>query len=231
VNTRNELKTEEWIDLFDELRARGVRSVFATGGEIFVRQDIWELLEAMEQRFVVHILTNGHKLSSELTENQVRIVRRLASVQVSVDSATPDLHDRFRGTGSWEWAVSALRRVGEWGVEPIISSVVSLESNVEQLRALANLADELGAKLLLRPLLAQGRGKRIPYGRINMGQIYAALGIASYSRGFLAYSEELLPFGVSVEDVQDCGVLAVGAYGEHLRLLDMKAKRELARSA
>jgi MoaA/NifB/PqqE/SkfB family radical SAM enzyme len=219
LDTSRELDTNGWIELFDRLRRKGVRSVFATGGEIFNRPDIWDLLTALEERFMVHILTNGQALSADLTDRQLEIIARLASVQVSLDSNTPDLHDSFRGKGTWDKAIQALKRVRGLGVEAVISSVM-IPGYEARAKSLAALSLALGVKLLLRPLLPEGRGKTLNGNIVNVRQIYSAVGFEPYTRGFLAYSEELYQLSVKPSDVPICGVLAFGPLGESKALLD-----------
>jgi MoaA/NifB/PqqE/SkfB family radical SAM enzyme len=219
VDTTAELSTARWLFVFDRLKEDGVRSVFATGGEIFVRPDIWDLLEELERRFMVHILTNGHALADDVSPEQRAIVARLASVQISLDSATPELHDRFRGKGSWARALAAIETVRALDVEAVISAVVAPGGGANVCE-LAILADRLGVKLLLRPLLPQGRGARFDGGAVDAMDLSRSLGHPPYARGFLAYSEELSRYGVGRSDVSCCGVVAVGPYGETKALLD-----------
>jgi MoaA/NifB/PqqE/SkfB family radical SAM enzyme len=219
LDTSGELGTEAWLRLFDQLNRKGVRSVFATGGEIFNRPDVWDLLYALEERFVVHILSNGQALSGELTDRQEEIVARLASVQISLDSATPDLHDAFRGRGTWHKAVRALKAVRDMGVEAVISSVI-IPGYEAEAKSLAELSHSLGVRLLLRPLLPQGRGKVLYSCVVDVRNVYAAFGFEPYTRGFLAYSEELYQMSVEERDVPLCGVLSVGPLGESKVLLD-----------
>lgn len=220
VDVSGELSTEGWLDIFERLKQEGVRSVFATGGEIFTRTDIWMLLNALERRFVVHILSNGHRLAAPLTEQQCRIIEGLTSVQISLDSATPEHHDRFRGKGSWQKAIRALKVVRGLGVETIISSVV-VPGQKAEVRALAALADQLGVKLLLRPLLPLGRGKQVmDCDGIGIEERSAEFGQKPYVRGFLAYPEELSPYGIREEEIPLCGVVAIGVGGEFQLHLD-----------
>lgn len=214
VDTSGELSTQGWLDIFDRLKQEGVLSVFATGGEIFTRTDIWTLLEELERRFVVHILSNGYRLAAPLTEQQRRIIEGLTSVQISLDSATPELHDRFRGKGSWQKARSALSVVSELGVETVISTVV-MPGQKEEVRALGAVASKLGVKLLLRPLLPVGRGKQfMGCQAIDIEELSADFGFKPYVRSFLAYPEELFPFGIREEEIPLCGVVAVGVTGD-----------------
>ncbi|MBI3372381.1 MAG: radical SAM protein [Betaproteobacteria bacterium] len=219
VDTSGELSTEQWVGIFNDLKKDGVRSVFATGGEIFARPDIWLLLGELERRFLVHILINGSALSGELTDEQRVLVSRLTSVQVSLDSATPEQHDRFRGRGSWVRAVRALETVQALGVEAVISAVV-VPGKETTVRPLMELADHLGVALLLRPLLPQGRGVRLGCDMVDVAETYRGLGRQPYVRGFLAYTEELYRFDITHQEVPSLGVISVKWTGEQSACLD-----------
>lgn len=219
VDTTAELTTEGWIAIFEQLKHDGVRSVFVTGGEIFSRPDIWGLLRELEQRFIVHILSNGYALSDVLTEEQVSIVRHFASAQISLDSADAETHDRRRGRGSWARALRALEVVHGLGVEAVISAVVTGGANTS-VQVLSELAGRLGVALLLRPLLSQGRAAALKCSAANPMTLCEQLGLVPYARGFLAYSEELYRFGIHTSHVQSCGVFAVASDGRVKPLLD-----------
>ena len=49
---------ETWLDVLDQLYEMGVFSLMLSGGEVFLRQDIWEILERIKKyRFQVKVKT------------------------------------------------------------------------------------------------------------------------------------------------------------------------------
>jgi uncharacterized Fe-S cluster-containing radical SAM superfamily protein len=100
----------------DEFGGLGGREVLLTGGEPFLNPQLGELVSATSRYAPVTILTNamvffrGSRRRTLESLDRERVV-----MQVSLDSGTPDLHDRHRGKGSFERAwegISLLRELG-----------------------------------------------------------------------------------------------------------------------
>src|SRR5262249_2327781 len=85
-----------------EFVADGGREVRITGGEPFLRPELHEIVDAVVARVAVTILTNGMVyLRGNRRRTLEALDRDLVTLQISLDSATPDLHDRYRGRGSF----------------------------------------------------------------------------------------------------------------------------------
>ena len=141
----SDLPTETWLSFFEELRDAGVMRVTLTGGEIFARGDIWELIDGVvrnKMRFC--ILTNGTLITDRVAERLAQFRRRLDYVQVSVDVSRPETHDALRGKGAFERmmrGIAALKQVHlPWVVRVTVSKL-----NIHDLEAtLHMLHDDLG---------------------------------------------------------------------------------------
>jgi organic radical activating enzyme len=86
----------------------GVREVFVTGGEPFLLRDISAILTACTELAPTTLLTNGMLLTRRRLQELRSLPADRLTLQISIDSATPELHDRQRGAGSW---VRAMRGV------------------------------------------------------------------------------------------------------------------------
>lgn len=118
----DELSTAEAISLLDDMREAGVFRLTLSGGEVMLRKDFWEIVEAARDRgFSVNIYTNGLRLDDEACD-------RLASlwpttVSVSVYSADSHAHDAItRVPGSFERSVRALERLRSRGIKTFLKS-------------------------------------------------------------------------------------------------------------
>jgi radical SAM protein with 4Fe4S-binding SPASM domain len=103
-------------------RAKKIHGLInVTGGEPFVRQDFFDLLQQFEEKreyFRFGILTNGTLIDSE-------VARRLsllkpAFVQVSLEG-TEKTNDAIRGAGTFDRITSALERLTVQGIKTVIS--------------------------------------------------------------------------------------------------------------
>ena len=70
---------------------------------------------------------------------------RLA-LQISLDSATPDLHDQHRGRGTWERAVAGIRLAQAEGFRVRVAATLPYEEN-HQLGPFHTFLDSLGGPL------------------------------------------------------------------------------------
>jgi len=112
----SDLPTATWLGFFQELRDAGVMSVTLTGGEVFTRADLWELLEAVvRNKLRFCILTNATLITAQVAQRLAEFRRRLDYVQVSVDGSCPATHDALRGPGAFEHmrrGIAALQQAG-----------------------------------------------------------------------------------------------------------------------
>lgn len=94
-------------EAFAEFRDLGGREVFLTGGEPFLHPELGELVAAaagLERT----ILTNAMVFSRGRRRELLESLDRSVTLQVSLDSAGPELHDRQRGAGSWARALDGI---------------------------------------------------------------------------------------------------------------------------
>lgn len=146
----NELSAQDWQTVITKT---GVSSALFTGGEVMSRKDAPEIIEyAIERGVESSILTNGYRID----ENYQKLLQKLRRVQISLDSATPDIHDLRRGSRSWQVARTAIDYVRGSNVPVEISSTIDAQ-NIDQLDGLAAIARQTESKLLLRPMQAIGR--------------------------------------------------------------------------
>jgi SynChlorMet cassette radical SAM/SPASM protein ScmE len=141
MHDRPDLSTREWMTFFDELGRLGVRTLTLSGGEVFVRNEWFDLLDHIaEQRMRYSILSNGtlidERTVSRLEEKRRRL--RLNSIQVSIDGSCAEIHDKSRGEGSFKRAIRGLRLLKEAGF-PVTSRVTVNRHNVDDLDDIAAL--------------------------------------------------------------------------------------------
>ncbi|WP_372729440.1 radical SAM protein [Nocardioides sp.] len=92
---------------FAEFADLGGREIYLTGGEPFMHPELGALVEAaagLERT----ILTNAMIFERGRRRETLEGLDRSVLLQVSLDSATPDLHDKWRGHGSWAKALDGI---------------------------------------------------------------------------------------------------------------------------
>ena len=114
-----------------EAPGAGVRELFVTGGEPFLRPDIAEVLLACARALPTIVLTNGMLFAGKRREALRGLPRDRVAFQISLDSPTPGLHDRHRGQGTWERARTGIAIARGEGFRVRLASTVA-DAHAEQ---------------------------------------------------------------------------------------------------
>jgi MoaA/NifB/PqqE/SkfB family radical SAM enzyme len=108
MTSRSDLSTDKWLAFMDELGRQGIMTVCLTGGEVFTRRDLFEIIDGLiANRMRYQILTNGTLITEKILK-QFEVGKRrqrLDSIQVSIDGSSADIHDLSR-PNSFERAFS-----------------------------------------------------------------------------------------------------------------------------
>jgi len=111
-----------------------VKEIFLTGGEPFLLEDIGEILAACAATAPTTVLTNGMLFTGRREETLRALPRDRVVLQISLDSATPELHDRHRGPGTWARTREGIQRARAFGFRVRLAATVSTDADAEQFR-------------------------------------------------------------------------------------------------
>ena len=143
----DDLSTDRWLSFFHELGELAVQSVALSGGEIFTRPDLFELLDGLiANKMRYSILTNGTLITDKTVTAFDTGKRRLRldSIQVSIDGSTADIHNKSRPPESFHKAVRGLRLLVEAGFPATVRVTIN-HHNVDDLESIAAfLLDDIG---------------------------------------------------------------------------------------
>lgn len=156
-----EFSTEECFKTIDALAAFSTPMIILTGGEPLMRDDIFEVARyAADAGCRVVFATCGHLLTGEIAHRLK--VSGVMAVSISLDAATAEKHDVFRGIpGAYKKTVAALGHLKAAGIPFQINTTVST-LNVDELPQILDKAIELGAATMdFFFLVPTGRGSEI----------------------------------------------------------------------
>lgn len=105
VTDSKDLTTSEIRDIIDELKEWRIKWLYITGGEPFVRKDIWEIIEYCLENGIslFRLCTNGTLLNNLDTSEKKLLRRSVKRLIISLDSVEPAKHDQIRGVqGTFE---------------------------------------------------------------------------------------------------------------------------------
>jgi len=140
---REEIDILHYEKLLNDLQQMGVVKIILTGGDPFVKKDIWKLIELINERdFALDIYTNGLGLLGRV-EKLAKFYPR--SVGLSVYSATDEVHDSItRVKGSLKKTLSVAQDFSEYGV-PLYFKCPIMNHNATSYFTVSHLAKQFGA--------------------------------------------------------------------------------------
>lgn len=156
---RRQIDLDRFADLVDEAVAEGFTELYLTGGEPFAHPDAVDLVELASDRLPTVVLTNAMLFTGRRRADLARLAGRPGLVlQSSLDGSRPDLHDAWRGAGSWRRAVDGLRLARELGLPVRVAMTETPENrdDVPRLRALLAGLGIADRDVAVRPLVGRG---------------------------------------------------------------------------
>lgn len=125
--TRSVMTTAQAREVIRQGQELGVSVLNFVGGEPLLREDLDELIRSVDKSLTTTVMfTNGSRLADRAAS-----LRKagLDSVYVSLDSADPAQHDKFRGTpGLFDAATAGIRRAIAAGLSTGIACTMTPES-------------------------------------------------------------------------------------------------------
>lgn len=142
------MTTEQWCDLIRRLAAVGTMRIKFQGGEPTLRRDFCELAaEAQRVGMVTAVVTNGLEIPK-----RPALLDHLDEAVFSLDSATPAMHDRLRGSGTHARVVEAIDLTIQRGVGVYLTMVVT-RANLSDLEPMLVFCETRGIRMHAQPVL------------------------------------------------------------------------------
>ena len=143
-----EVTTAEVLRVLEELAAAGTLFLTFSGGEIFLRQDFFVLLEAARRlHFDLNLKTNGLLVTKERASRLKQL--GVAKIQISVYSADAAIHDAItKVPGSHARSLDAVRFLKSEGLSVKIACPL-MKQNAGGHAAVMQLAEDLGVACVL----------------------------------------------------------------------------------
>lgn len=112
-------------------------------GESLLHPHFAQIVEYLAGRGIkLSMASNGYSLG----QMPASLLQRFHDVELSLDFATVEQQDAFRGAGNWECVMQALERCHAHGVEVTLLAT-AMNTNYDQMDRLVGVAREVGANL------------------------------------------------------------------------------------
>ncbi len=132
---RRELGLDRARRIAREAPPLGVRELFVTGGEPFLLDDIDDIVIALAEAAPVTLLTNGMLFRGPRLAALKRLPRSGVTLQISLDSPDPALHDAHRGDGAWRRALDGIDVARAEGFRVRLAATVATDADDERVTA------------------------------------------------------------------------------------------------
>ena len=153
-----ELSTTEALAFIDDCAALKVPVILLSGGEPLIREDIWELAQYASRLGIKTALSSNGTLITRETAKKIHDAG-IGYVGISLDGASAQTHDRFRGTdGAFDRATQAFHNCREEGIRCGVRVTITRDT-IAELDDLITLSLRLSAsRFCVYWLVPSGRG-------------------------------------------------------------------------
>ncbi|MFP4158460.1 MAG: heme b synthase [Desulfobacterales bacterium] len=156
-----ELDTRASFRLLDQIAEAGRPIVILTGGEPLLREDIFDIASYGTKLGLRMVMApNGTLIDRQTAEKMSE--SGIQRISVSLDGASAETHDGFRGvSGAFDAAIAGIETARAAGIEFQVNTTIT-KLNSGEIPKIFKLAEKLGAVALhIFLLVPTGRGKYI----------------------------------------------------------------------
>jgi MoaA/NifB/PqqE/SkfB family radical SAM enzyme len=180
VEQGKDLSTEEWIRVVKESMDLGALIISITGGEPLLREDLPQIIRAIErERTNCVMFTNGGLLKERAEELYRAGLRR---VFLSLDYDNEETHDRYRGRqGLFRQAIAGILEAKRLGMLTGLSTIATPERMCE---GAVERVLELGVRLKVNEIAV--------FGAMPCGKLESCSSVKNPSREYLDSLRDLM---------------------------------------
>lgn len=145
-----ELSTRQILHIIDEAARNGITEAVFTGGEPFLRRDLFEICEYCHDKGLTSVITtNGTLIDRDMAKNITE--SKVDHIHLSLDGLE-ETNDFFRGRGVFKRLIEAIEALNEERAKSRLFSIgialTVMDRNVKELYEVVRLADDLGVDVI-----------------------------------------------------------------------------------
>ncbi|MEM2105492.1 MAG: radical SAM protein [Candidatus Bathyarchaeia archaeon] len=153
-----ELDTNEALKLIGELDKIGVTDITISGGEPFLRRDLWQIIEEIKSRRIPFIIYTNATL---LNEGKIKKLAdsNIKAISVSLNGATAKAHNFVQNADTFKKVLNTIRKLNDYGVKVQVLFTL-MKVNANEFDELISLSRRLNVEsICIYPFYPQGRGR------------------------------------------------------------------------
>ena len=162
-STTNELTTEDWISLIDEIDNLHVENLFITGGEPLLRDDLFDILNNANFKNIktTGLLTNGTLIDSENIDD---ICENFNVVQIALDGVNKKTHEISRGKNTFDRVLNSIELLksahDSSKLDQVLISMTVFEENKAEVSEMVRFAYSKNCNMSFFNVLPAGRANK-----------------------------------------------------------------------
>jgi radical SAM protein with 4Fe4S-binding SPASM domain len=143
-SSKNELGLGTWLNIIDDLKEYIIK-FDVTGGEPFFSQKTIKILQHIkdEKAGVISINTNGTLVTQSTASMLSKLAPVLQFVRVSLDGASPAVHEYIRGKGTYSLTIKGIKHLRARNIIVTVAAMVHKRTTLEDIEKMYRLAEEL----------------------------------------------------------------------------------------
>jgi 7,8-dihydro-6-hydroxymethylpterin dimethyltransferase len=139
------MATADLLRIIDDAKQLGLERVYITGGEPFLRRDIFDVAQHITETAELILLTNATLFAGRNRQLLSSLDRERVKFQVSIDGARPETNDPIRGAGTFVKALDGARILADLGFDVSLTTVTT-EENLGELAEIPAIVRSVGAR-------------------------------------------------------------------------------------
>ena len=145
--SKNDLSTEQALDLIDFFDELNAFHIILTGGEPFLRKDIFKIIKKLKSKnMILYVHTNGTLIDKKTAQKLSELLTpQMDIVQVSLDGYSDNVHDSTRGKDSYNYTIDGIKNLIEAGIKTYCNCTIT-SLNLSEVPKLYRLSQELGVE-------------------------------------------------------------------------------------
>ena len=144
-----EMETDLMMNMVENLLEEGYNEFHLQGGEPFIRPEIFDVLDLLEQHNAFFLVSTNSLLLNEEKIKKTLSYKGLITFTISLDGATREQHEALRGENTFDRTLNMIKLAAKW--KAALNSKTKLtmnfcvtKINYQHIGEMFSLADKLG---------------------------------------------------------------------------------------
>ena len=158
INNFN-IKKEKLEMIISELEKSGANNLVLSGGEPFLHEDFWDILESLKNKKLnITLVTNATLINFDIAK---KLSKYNINIQISLDGSTAEIHDSIRGKKAFSQSIDGINNLMKFNMsDKIIINYVINKYNKNDIESVVKLITDLNLNTIkFKLMLPFGRGK------------------------------------------------------------------------